>query len=213
MIIIFSYNRPEMLSRLIDECPIKPVVIDDGSDFDLTPFLKKCDFYRLNHGGKEGFWYNWHYALQICKDSEDDYFTFLADDFYGVDWDVLELFKRDRPFAYNLLNDGRTECFIAMKPIERKFMGVDSIQVGFVDCGYHCNRSALEVLNFENPPVDQRRFGHPQISSGVGSYQSLEFISHGVPMFIPKKSIVKHGNHASMMHPELRIKNPLINNE
>jgi len=210
MIIIFSYNRPDMLARLIDECPEKPVVIDDGSDFDSLLFAKKCDFYRLNHKGKQGFWANWDYALKICQASDDEYFTFLADDFHSVQWDVLGTFKREEPFAYNLLNDGRTQCFIACKPIETEFFGVPSIQVSFTDCGYHCNRSALEVLEFTMPPVDPMRFDNPELSSGVGLYQSTQFFINHVAMFIPKKSLVKHGNHPSMMHPELRKKVPLI---
>jgi len=211
VIIIFSYNRPEMLSRLIDECPERPIVIDDGSDFDAMPFVNRCDFYRLNHKGREGFWANWDYALKICQASDDDYFTFLADDFHSVQWGVISKFKREEPFAYNLLNDGRTECFIACKPKEKVFFGIPSIQVAFVDCGYHCNRSALEVLKFTMPPVDPVRFDNPEMSSGVGMYQSTQFFINFVPMFIPKKSLVKHGNHPSMMHPELRKKRPLIN--
>ena len=210
MIVIFSYNRPEMLKRLIEECPEKPIVIDDGSDFDAMPFVGMCEFHRLNHKGREGFWANWHYALQRCKDSDDEYFTFLADDFHSVDWETLARFKREKPFAYNLLNDGRTQCFIACKPVDKDFFGIPSIQVGFTDCGYHCNRSALEVLDFSMPPVDPVRFENPEMSSGVGAYQSTQFFINGVAMFIPKKSLVKHGDHPSMMHPELRKKTPLI---
>ena len=210
MIVIFSYNRPEMLKRLIEECPEKPIVIDDGSDFDAMPFVGMCEFHRLNHKGRKGFWANWHYALQRCKASDDEYFTFLADDFHSVQWDVLSRFKQERPFAYNLLNDGRTQCFIACKPVEKEFHGIPSIQVSFTDCGYHCNRSTLEVLKFTMPPPDPVRFDNPEMSSGVGMYQSTQFFINLVPMYIPKKSLVKHGNHPSMMHPELRKKVPLI---
>jgi len=199
-----------MLKRLIEECPEKPIVIDDGSDFDAMPFVGSCEFHRLTHKGREGFWVNWHYALQRCKASDDEYFTFLADDFHSVQWGVIDKFKREKPFAYNLLNDGRTECFIACKPVDKVFFGIPSIQVGFVDCGYHCNRSALEVLDFTMPPPDPVRFENPEMSSGVGAYQSTQFFIKGVAMYIPKKSLVKHGNHLSMMHPELRVKTPLI---
>jgi hypothetical protein len=61
------------------------------------------------------------------------------------------------------------------------------------------------------PPVDQVRFDDPEASSQVGMYQSTQFFINFVPMFIPKKSLVKHGDHPSMMHPELRKKIPLIN--
>lgn len=211
MIVIFSYNRPDMLARLIDECPERPVVIDDGSDFDSLLFAKKCDFHRLEHKGREGFWENWDYALKICEASNDEYFTFLPDDFSSVQFDVLETFKQEKPFAYNLLNDGRTQCFIACKPVETEFHGIPSIQVAFTDCGYHCNRKALEILNFTMPPVDQIRFDDPNASSQVGMYQSTQFFINFVPMYIPKKSLVKHGDHPSMMHPELRKKVPLVN--
>lgn len=199
-----------MLSRIIDECPERPIVIDDGSTFDSLLFAKKAEFYRLNHKGKTGFWANWDYALKICQASDDDYFTFLADDFHDVRWDILDTFKLDKPFAYNLLNDGRKVQFIKYDGYDTDFMGYPSRRVGFVDCGYHCNRKALEILNFTMPPVDQKRFDYPEMSSGVGLYQSTQFFTNLVPMFIPQKSLVKHGSHPSMMHPELRKKQPLI---
>lgn len=210
MIVIFSYNRPEMLKRLIEECPERPIVIDDGSDFDPMDFVPISDFYRLNHKGREGFWANWDYAMKICKHSKDDYFTFLADDFYSVKWDLLETIKQDEPFAFNLLNDGRKNCFTQFKYKDTMFHSIPSWEVGFVDCGYHCNRAALEVLDFTMPPVDPSRWIRPYASSGVGSYQSVRFLTRRVPMYIPKKSFVKHGNHESKMHPELRKKDPLI---
>ena len=211
MIVIFSYNRPEMLNKVIDQCPERPVVIDDGSDFDPLTFAKKSDFYRLNHKGRRGFWANWDYALKICQASDDNYFTFLADDFLNVQWDVLETFKRDKPFAYNLLNDGRTAQFIRFNAQPATFMGRPSLRVGFVDCGYHCNRSALDVLEYKMPPPDPDRFDNPDASSGVGLYQSTQFFINMVPMYVPKVSIVDHGNHESKMHPELRRKQPLTN--
>ena len=210
MILIFSYNRPDMLSRIINQCPERPVVIDDGSSFKPDFFLKKCKFHRLRHGGKSGFWYNWHYALQICKQSKDEYFTFLADDFYNVKWDLLNKIKQEDSFAVNLLNDGRKNCFVVYPTKEVEFHGLPMLKVGFVDCGYYCNRSALEVLQFTMPPVDQKRFQRKYASSGVGSYQSLRFQVKRVPMYVPFKSFVKHGNHESKMHPQLRKKDPLI---
>lgn len=210
MIIIFSYDRPGMLKRLIAECPEKPVVIDDGSSYDPTEFLKISDYYRLNHKGKEGFWFNWDYALKICRESDDEYFTFLADDFHCVKWDLLGTFKQEEPFAFNLLNDGRKNCFTTFPTKDTKFHNIPVWEVGFVDCGYHCNRAALEILQFKMPPVDPIRWDRSNSSSGVGSYQSVKFMTKRVPMYIPHKSFVKHGNHESKMHPELRKKDPLI---
>ena len=100
-----------MLTRLVKECPERPVVIDDGSSYDPIEYVGICDYHRLKHKGKQGFWSNWNYALEICKHSNDEYFTFLADDFHGVKWDLLNTFKQKEPFAFTLLNDGRKNCF------------------------------------------------------------------------------------------------------
>ena len=212
MTIIFSYNRPELLKKVIGQCPEKPIVIDDGSNFDPMPFLGMCEFHRLEHKGKEQYFFNWQYAFEICKQSDDDFFLFLPDDFLSVDHKTIEhLYTNVKgKYAYNLLNDGRPKIWTYIEHKEVKVEGVDSIQVSYCDGGYFTNRQTLEAINFEQDFITSSRFGRSKISSGVGESQSRKFWKLGIPMYIPKKSLCYHGEHESMMHPELRKEQPLI---
>ena len=216
MILIFSYNRPNMLEQLLDELNYKfpterIIVIDDGSTY-LVPFLHKCEYHRLVHKGKEFFWVNWEYAFTICEQSDDDFFMFLPDDFSNIDSvrinDIYNI--KDGLYAYNLLNDSRPPCWTPIKHIEERVAGVPSIRSSFVDCGYFTNRATLEAINFEQDYIHPDRFTREDISSGVGQTQSRKFYKLGIPMYIPKKSLCYHGEHDSVMHYELRKIQPLI---
>ena len=104
-----------MLAKVIEQCPEKPIVIDDGSGFDPLLFAKKCEFHRLRHKGKEQYFLNWQYAFKICAESNEDFFLFLPDDFLNVDYKTIDHLYTNLKgkYAYNLLNDGRPQCVIS----------------------------------------------------------------------------------------------------
>lgn len=201
-----------MLAKVIEQCPEKPVVIDDGSDFDPLLFAKKCEFHRLRHKGKEQYFLNWQYAFEICKQSDDDFFLFIPDDFSDIDYVRIDAIFNimDGLFAYNLLNDGRPSCWTPIKKKETTVAGVESYQVSYCDGGYFTNRETLEAIQFEQEFISFRRFDRENISSGVGETQSRKFWKAGIPMYCPKKSLCYHGEHESKMHTELRKIQPLI---
>jgi hypothetical protein len=211
MTIIFSYNRPDLLTKVVEQCPEKPVIIDDGSSFDPMPIAKKSYFHRLRHKGKEQFFLNWQYAFKICAESTDDFFLFLPDDFLNVDYKTIEQIHTNAKgkYIYNLLNDGRPQCWTPIKKKETTVAGVDSYRVSYCDGGYFTNRETLEAIHFEQEFISFRRFDREDISSGVGETQSRRFWKLGIPMYCPKKSLCFHGEHDSVMHYELRKKEPL----
>jgi hypothetical protein len=212
MILIFSYNRPEFLRKVIEDCPVKPYVIDDGSDFDPMPFARLSYFHKLEHKGREQFYLNWQYAFEICKQSDEDFFLFIPDDFLNVNhskikhiYDTLQ-----GRYAYNLLNDARPQIWTPIKHHDVEVAGVPSERVSYADCGYFTNRETLQAINFTQDDISVSRFDRSENSSGVGWSQSRRFHKKFVPMYIPKKSLCFHGAHESMMHKELRKKQPLI---
>ena len=78
MIIVFSYNRFEMLKQVVKELEGENfIVLDDESSFDIDSL--DCSFIQFEHVGKEGFWRSWNYALKLCKESDDNFFLFLQD--------------------------------------------------------------------------------------------------------------------------------------
>jgi hypothetical protein len=213
MIIIFTYNRPEMLLRLLRECPAgeQVIALDDGSDYDPSEHMKLCRYIRTQHWGKMGFWQKWQYAFDLCQNSTDEYFTFLADDMREVEWHRLARIP-DKLYAQNLMFErGRIRDWTGLGGYPEQFNGEPHYMVGYVDCAYQTNRMTMEQIGWKQDEVEFEWFmAGPNISSGVGHHQSWRFVHNRVPMVMPSKTIAKHGNHLSQMHPEHRKKVPLI---
>ena len=89
MIIIFSYQRRDMLERLLSEVMgrgQRVIVIDDGSDFKLD----YVEWISMPHGGKKGFWKNWNKAFNLFNESGDDFVLFIPDDVKDIDFEKID---------------------------------------------------------------------------------------------------------------------------
>lgn len=208
MIYIFSYQRKEMLEKLLEELKgCQPVILDDGSDFKINYHW----FIQYEHGGKENFYKLWQNAFNYLKYSKDDFYMFLPSDFNNLDLNrIYEYYNllRHEPFVCNIINDGRKSCWNLHQP--KKF-NYELNQTFFTDCGFFCNRQALESINFNMPDIPKTRFKHNKdISSGVGQYLTHSFNKAKVKIFTPIKSLAYHGEHDSLMHPELRKRIKLV---
>jgi hypothetical protein len=196
MVFIFNYEREEMFRQVYDHLKeFKPVVLDDGSSYFIENAI------RFKNGGKQKFWEKWFFALKMAEGSEDDFFLFTPNDFLDLDIDrVLNLHEqlKDEPYVYNLINDGRDVCWDFRKP---EPFDENTDRIYFTDCGFFCNRKALEMI---------RRFKREDISSGVGQQLTWKFNRLKVSMYRPKKSLAYHGDHESTMHKEQRKQIKLI---
>ena len=193
MICITSYQRPKMLLRLLKELEGENVVvIDDGSTYDPTEHLDYCEYHRVSHKGKKGFWVNWNMMLEIAKESNDTEFIFLPDDIHSIELDRLRSDYTNG--ALNVLHVGPDRGWTPK---------------GYVDCAFICDRSVLEALKWKIDPVPIQRFNNPNISSGVGQNLSFRMWMEGIPMYL-KGNYAQHGDHESKMHKEERLKNPLV---
>ena len=207
MIIVFSYQREDMLKQVLNDLKGENVtILDDGSDFKI----EHPNVIRFKNGGKQKFWEKWFVALKIAEGSDDDLFVFMPSDFLDIDMEAIRQKHeqlKEQPYVHNIINDGRDSCWLPFRPIK---INEDLVQVGFTDGGFFCNRSALERISFKMAEIDQRRFKRHDISSGVGQYLTTEFTRRKVPMYRPEKSLAFHGDHPSTMHPDERVKNKLI---
>jgi hypothetical protein len=206
MIFVFSYNREQMLRQMLTDIKGEAfVVLDDGSDFETENMVK------FPHEGKVGFWKKWKYAFEMAEKSDDELFIFIGDDFQNVQLgDILMLHEQHKhePYVYNIINDGRDSSWMPFTAVQTN---EHTIQVGFTDCGFFCNREALKRLEFRIDPISPQRFKQKKnISSGVGQQLTNRFTRHEVKMFKPVRSLAFHGDHESKMHPEERKLNPLI---
>lgn len=208
MIVIFTYNRKDMLSKMLEHLKdFNPLVIDDGSNYEIDHFNK----IRFGNGGKRQFWMRWDCALRECKHSKDDFFLFTPDDFENINMKEIKRLHdkfKGSPYVYNIINDGRDMSWNRIEPVQ---IDSETLKVGFTDGGFFCNRKALEKLSFEMRPISTRRFDiDPFCGSGIGHQLTFRFNRSGVAIYKPIKSLAYHGDHESMMHPELRKIEPLI---
>lgn len=208
MTFIFNYEREDMFKEVLNHLKhLNPVVLDDGSSY----FIDYHNVIRFRNGGKKEFWRKWFVAFELAKASDDDFFLFMPNDFQDLDLDLVmklhDKYKK-QPYLCNIINDGREWCWI-QKPSEPIDQYVRKVY--FTDCGFFCNRKALERIEFTIDPVNPKRFkDRRDISSGVGQQLTMKFNRGGVKMYLPYKSLAKHGDHESTMHQEERRNNPLI---
>lgn len=213
MIVIFSYNRPEMLLSLLKELKGKDeiIVLDDGSEYSPYEHLDYCDYYRSDHQGKEGFWCQWQVALDLCRKSGHDWFLFIQDDLVGVEYNMIREVTRDLDtYAFNIVNMGGDRNWTRKPWIPRIMKGIELYEMSYVDCIFATNLKTLGLLDWEMHPVPPSRFVNPLISSGVGQQLSRRLSELRVPMYMPKKSLAYHGDHHSEMHPIERKRTPFI---
>jgi glycosyltransferase involved in cell wall biosynthesis len=206
-IFIFSYNREEMLKKVVESVKdYNYFIIDDGSDFALPTNR----FYRFTHQGKETWWKLWNTVFQFVSYKDDDLIIFTPDDF--LDLNIAKIFElhekyKDKPYVYNIVRDHRDYCWNHNPVID---IDSQTQQIGFVDCGFFCNREVLKMLEFKINPIDPKRFRNKSISSGVGEQLTARINKLGIPIYRPVKSLATHGNHPSVMHPKLRELNKII---
>lgn len=215
--IVFSYQRKEMLESLLKEfsnCKyqLDYTILDDGSDFSIDD----PNFKRFPHGGKPFYWKQWNRALDLVKEDTHDLFLFISDDFSMIDFDRIVAshlkYGYDRsvpiPYVFNLINDGRTQCWNVTK---MKKIDDEVNQVFFTDCVFFSNKITLSKLKYNIDPINPRRFIVDKfVSSGVGQQLTQRLNKFFVPIYMPTRSVCYHGDHPSVMHPEHRLKNPLI---
>lgn len=210
--IIFSYQRNELLLDLLKELDGDVIVLDDGSEYDYSEHQQHCSFYyRLSHRGKPYFWQTWNLAFELCEHSDHKHFLFCPDDWHSYDIERVKWLQnqfKDNPYAFNIANHGVSQQWTPIKQWHTTIKNFDAFRVGFVDCCFSTNRSALQKLNWQMEPIDSERFQNPKMSSGVGKQLSKRFLKAGVPMLKPVKSLCKKHHVESKMNPKERIKNP-----
>lgn len=224
LVVVFSYNRPDMLRSLTHEVinfEKDLLIVDDGSEWSKDNYycLKidrdyPVDIIRTIHEGKQGFWKKWLLARQIALGTDHDYFMFLPDDVSNVDIKAVNKIISqgwdDRLFAMNLCNTGELYRWGKGREFQEDFAlaGRHWKQCDYVDGCFITNRETLQAIDID--PVPKEWFDRPEKSSGVGYQMTMKLRALNCPMMLPDKSIVHHGDHDSVMHPEHRKEVKLI---
>ena len=222
LIVIFTYNREQMLKSLLEELKDSEhevLIIDDKSDYNLASifYLNRPDwtiYEPLEHKGKQRFWEQWHYAFNEIQSSTHEYICFLPDDVCNLDLKSIERFTKqgwdNMRFAINLSNSGTRYRWGKWSTGQPDFEINDMLlqECGYVDGLFITNRHTLEGVTID--PVPESWFTRPDKSSGVGYQLSMKLREKHVKMMIPEYSYCYHGDHESVMHKEHRKAVPLI---
>ena len=88
VIFIFSYNREEMLKKVVEKVKdYNYFIIDDGSDF----FWVDAHFWQFKHFGKENWWKLWDILISGSFLEDEDLIIFTPDDF--LDLNIEKIFE------------------------------------------------------------------------------------------------------------------------
>lgn len=232
-LIITTYNRPEMLMHLLDdiekqkgEHTIKINIVNDKSDKDYSRVRYRLDdtnTFRYNfaesaqHCGKVNYWCLVDYLFKILKENNFDYLIQIPDDVRLTDHffdEAIRLYnsiKNSHKACLNLLNDYGRNGMNLWTGTSIRHMG-EVMETGWVDMCYIADKRFLSALDYEIKEVSQVWTTSENHSSGVGMQISLRLKEAGLSMYQVKSSLVIHGAHESVMHPNHRKGVPLITN-
>jgi hypothetical protein len=230
LIFIPTYNRPDMCLRLLKQIKeqqgdhdITILLVNDRSTKnykDVRLFLyhqfKKGYIDTPEHHGKAKFWKTVNIGFQQASLYTWDYFFMIGDDleltpnFFNK---AIELFTSIKDIICLNLNyeyaRSKTKMWTNVEP---KIVNNDLLSTGWVDMCFVAERKFLNLLNNTIHEVPASWAADPTRSSGVGMQISKRIVEAGYVFHQVRKSLVIHGDHHSMMHPEERKKHPLISN-
>jgi len=235
LILITTYNRPDSLLKLLKELnedvfskAVHLLIFDDASTEDYSQvkdYLTKnfmFDYFRNEkNGGRENYWQLVNAAFNEVRNHQFDYFMMIPDDVSIVDnfiframqqWDSI---KDNQKACLNLLNDYsrlNTTCWTAIKPKLVYYNGKPVYQTGWIDMCFLATKSFFEIIDYSVYQVERIYQQNKKLSSGVGAQLSREVINARRTIYQVAKSLLIHGLHESKMHPQERVKTPLITN-
>lgn len=212
-IVITTYNRSEMLEKLLDEIHNKKknlkilvMIFDDGGTEEIKikhPYQKKITLYPNN--GKRKYYRIINASFNIIKNISSEYFIYLPDDvslidnFFDETKRIYESIHSPNKICLSILTDGRIN--------RTNWTDFESIDFGefyktqWNDLCFIAKKNFFESLDYKILPITPKRWEkNPNLSSGVGQQISMRLLSFNLEMFHTKKSMVLHGDHESKMN-------------
>jgi len=235
LILITTYNRPDELLLLLQDIEkfsynytVHLLVYNDCSSKSynrVINYLKKYFafdyFVTEENGGKNKYYQLINCAYKEVEKHKFDYFiqlpddVRLTDDFFSNAILTYDNIRDRKKACLNILNDYSRFGKPVWTAIESKKVEFNKLQYhqsGWVDMCFICKRRFFQLINFTVGRVEPIYLSTRRLSSGVGSTISKKIVNGGATIYQVVKSLVIHNDHASVMHPEHRIENPLISN-
>jgi len=230
IILITTFKRPKKLLSLLKQIyeqqqnkRIKLIVFEDFSTFNyentksffINNFSNSTWFKASQHFGKPNYWLLIENLYKNVKEEDSDYIIQLpddiglVDDFFNQAITQFNQIKDPKKICLNLLQDNRTSKPL-WTPVKQINKG-EVFKVGWVDMCFIATKRFFKTLNYSIEPVSYSWSNNKNLSSGVGMQISKRLYKK-YNLYQVKKSLVIHGIHDSVMHPEHRKITPLITN-
>jgi glycosyltransferase involved in cell wall biosynthesis len=222
-VLITTYNRPEMLNKLLDDIgnnkkdyKVLVAVFDDGSTQKLD--LTGRDVIKIGmypNMGKKKYYVTYNATFSFVRTVNSKYFIYLPDDI-SLENDFFDKCKR----LYESITDNNKICLSILTDdrVNRSHWGYSNpndlgeiLQTQWNDLCFICEKNFFELLDYKVNPISAKRWiNNPQISSGVGHQITQRLNNYGKSLYHVKKSLVYHGVHESKMNKNEREENNLI---
>jgi GT2 family glycosyltransferase len=222
-VIITSYNREEKLKNLLNQISeykdlkIFVSVFDDSSFpvYDISEFnVFKITYVKNN--GKKKFWKIISDTYKLCKNINSKYYIYLQDDVV-----LKENFFQEAVRLYEKIEDPKkislNTLILENQRGKPKWTNFDPeeydeyYKTQWTELFFISERKFFEVLNYEVEPVNNKRWdSNPYLSTGVGSQISERLLKLGYNQYQVKNSLMKHGDHESVLFGEYRGEEKLI---
>lgn len=242
IILITTYNRPEKLQTLLHnlqrEIILNPgincqlIIANDNStsdysivnDYVMNNFTQPVLAFSDEHFGKAKYWQFINSLYRAIKDTlaHYDYFIQLPDDvtlaenFLQKAILYFDNIPNRKKVCLNLLTDYPRvlkPMWTTKIPNQFQHNGIEYYQTGWTDLCLISDKSYLQSIDYSIHEVPEKWANNPDLSSGVGMQISKRLFAKRKSMFHIKTSLVFHGDHKSVMHPEHRKQNKLIATE
>jgi glycosyltransferase involved in cell wall biosynthesis len=222
-IVINTYNRPELLEKLIEDINKNQknynIIIGIFDDCSTVKHTIKQDnvkkFYMFPNMGKKKYYVTFNASFSFVKSINSKYYIYLPDDVRLIDnfFDevkrIYESITSTKKICLSILTDNRINgCHWGYN--NPKDFG-EFLQTQWNDLCFISEKKFFEVLDYKIEEISEKRWmKNSNLSSGVG-YQITERLNKiGKFLYHTKKSLVNHGNHESKMNKIERKKNKLL---
>jgi hypothetical protein len=222
-IVITTYEREDMLKQLLKdifeytEYKMYVVVFDDGSKhpYDLSEYDVKYVKYVKNNGLKN-LWRVISDTFKFCKNIDAKYYFYFQDDlrlkknFFQESIRIFENIPDENKISLGTLmidTQRNTPKWTGVYPIEYD----EYYKTQWCELVFMCEYKFFESLEFKLNPIPMSRWDkNPNNSSGVGQQISVRLFEKGLNMYHVINTLTTHGDHESVILPELRKNEKLI---
>ena len=217
-LLITTYNRPEMLDRLLNqlhEQGPKGLIIqihNDGSSSNYLPVIKRHNkklqirYFYHTHYGKKRYWALINRVFKYRARAK--YYIMLPDDDIIVENFLIKIVK-----LWQGIKDQKKICCMPSINPERKWVGCwtgltpekegDVYNCGYVDMRFICENEFFRCVGDISPIPLSRWANNNQISSGVGAQISTRLHDRGYKMYIASDDLTYQVDHPKLMNPNV----------